>query len=418
MFNWFRRRPPVAAHESLPTAQFDPDTEMRLTGIGGGTEGIQSIPAMQAAINILSHVIGSLPRSVVDARGRPQPDHPLSRALNRSQRLWPASAVWEYLYRSALTHGVGWAYLRPEDSAVSIIPCDPLRSSVTTLDSAPRYRLYPLIRQGNQSYLQDVPEAQVLVIPGDGFDGRRGVSPIVAHALTVGLLRDGRDHIHTTLTRGMHLAGVVEADAEVGSGMGWDIQRIAALRKKLVELFSGIRRAGGVPILPPCFRFSAVPYNSVDIELVKMLELSIEDVCRIYRVPPRLLYHYRAGIRYGSVQAERENAEFAQYSVEPRARYLGEMVGSQLLRPPALATGMSIRFSTDRLYSGTISERVNAIDQAVARAGILTVNEGREYVATGLLPPLGPVPDGDRVLDPKGAPTQPRADAPDPVDDV
>ena len=401
-------RPTAAVRETFDGRLVD-DDELRITGGREFMQGFgQAIPAMSAAIQLLSTTMASLPRHVVDGDGAPVPTHPVTLLLNRNHRRWPASAVWEYLYRSALHFGIGYAWIiRQGGQAVRLLPCDPRASSWRwTADRTHiTFTLHPVVGRMRT----EVPATDVLLIVGDGYNGVQGLSPMSAYGVTMGVLRKSGQHLFSTLTNGMHIGGVVESDVEVGQGMGWDLNKVSDLRRKLVELFAGTLKAGGVPVLPPGFKFSPVPYNAVDIELVKLLELNIEDICRIYRVPPRLIYHFRSGIRY-SADAESSNTEFAQYSIQPRADLMGDMVASQLLSDPARNDRrLGVRFETDRLYAGTVTQRAQVADQLVARSGIITVNEGREYVRTGRLPRLGPMDDGDRLLDPKGAPVQPRA---------
>ena len=360
------------------------------------------VPAIQAAIGLLSNAMAHLPRSVVNANGDPMTGHPVNDLLNRMYQRWPASAVWEYLERSALQFGVGYAWIDRVPGGERLYPCDPVTSDYRQSSDRQRltFQLHPLAAPPRTN----VPARDVLVVVGDGYNGIRGLSPISAYGVTMGVLGHSGQHLLSTLQQGIHVSGVVESDPEVGQGLGWDLPRIAELRKKLMELFAGSQKAGRVPVLPPGFKFTQVPYSAVDIELVRLLELTIEDVCRIYRVPPRLIYHYRSGVRY-TADAEASNSEFAQYSVVPRARSLSDMVSSQLLSQEALNDmGIRIRFDTDQLYAGTLSQRIASVDQGVSRAGVLTPNEGRAYVSTGRLPRLEPVEGGDELLAPKGGP--------------
>ena len=310
------------------------------------------LPVVSAAIHLLSLTMSSLPRYVIDNTGKAMMDHPVTKLLNRDARRWPAIAIWDYLYRSALTYGIGYAWIiRPAGTRVmsTLLPCNPLLSSYRWNAERTRliFHLHPVI--GRPRY--DVPASDVLLVIGDGYGGVQGLSPLWAYGVTMGVLQNSSQHLLSTLKNGMHIGGVVESDVDVGTGMGWDLPRISELRKKLVSLFAGTVKAGGVPVLPPGFKFSPIPYNAVDIELVKLLELSIEDVCRIYRVPPRLVYHFRSGVRYSN-DAEQSNTEFAQYSIRPRAEFLGAMTASQLLSSEALnRDGMSIRFETCLLYT-------------------------------------------------------------------
>ena len=87
-----------------------------------------------------------------------------------------------------------------------------------------------------------------------------------------------------------------------------------------------------------------------------------------------------------------------------KAELLGDMVGSQLLSREALEMGRRVRFDTRALFAGTVSQRIAAMDQAVARGMLVTPNEGREYIETGVLPRLDPIEGGDKLVAPKGGP--------------
>ena len=73
-------------------------------------------------------------------------------------------------------------------------------------------------------------------------------------------------------------------------------------------------------------------------------------------------------------------------------------VNRKLLVKSDIQRGVTIRPNTDRISRGSFHERVNEIDQAVAKAGVLTINEGRERLG------YDPRPDGDVLISPKGAP--------------
>ena len=382
----------------------DNDEVYRTTGDAAGYSHRSVVPVVSAAVSLLSTTIATCPRYVVDGEGNEIPEHPVTRLMNRSFRRWPASATWEYLYRSALYFGIGYAWVvRNGGRPVRLLACDPLASSWYWTPDNTRlvFNLQPVV--GPQR--TEVPSNDVLLVVGDGYNGVCGLSPISAYAVTMGVLGQSSQHLLGTLSNGMHVGGVVESDVEVGAGMGWDLNRIADLRKKLVELFAGTLKAGGVPVMPPGFRFSPVAYNAVDIELIKLLELSIEDVCRIYRVPPRLVYHFRSGVRYSN-DAEASNTEFRQFSIGPRAEMLGDHLASQLL-PSAELDSHRVIVDSDHVAAGTATQRIAAAERGVVQAGVMTRNEAREYIRTGRMPRLDPMPDGDVLLDPRGAPYQP-----------
>lgn len=373
-----------------------------------------SVPAATAAVSLLSTLLAGLPPTVVSRDGAPRPNHPVSTMLAHSTSTWSPRALWEFLFRQMLAHGWAAAHIvrGARNEPVELLPAYTLASSARWGTDIGQYDLGLC----NGRIISRLPRSEVLIIAGDGYDGLCAPSPITRHASTINVLGNAAQHMAATLKNGVHIGGVVESETEVGAAFGWELPRTAELRKKIADVFGGLARAGQVPVLPPGFSWKSVPFSAVDIQLIELLQLGIEDICRIYRLPPRLLYQYRRGTRLGAEVGE-SNTEIVQYSIAPRAQSIGAQLTAQLL--PSATDGTSIVLDPESLAAGSIASRVATIDQAVARAGVMTINEARAYLNTGRLPRLAPVTDGDRLLDPKGAPTQPRGEPmpDDPADD-
>ena len=365
---------------------------------------VAPLPALNAAISLLSDALASLEIGVYTPDGERRPAHPVDRMLNRDTALWPAWARREHVIRQMLTWGCGYFYMLNPDIA---LPVDTSLTNVRTIhDPDGRVRVvYDVVLSGTERRLVDVPRSRVVGIYADGYDGVRAPSPVQLYAGgTLGVAQQAALHLQRTLKQGSHVSGTVESPADVGEGLGWSFERIQALRERLEQQFFGNVNAGRAPVLPPGWSFKPAGYNAVDMALIDLLKFSVEDVCRIYRVPPVRLYHYLSG-RFAE-ENERQNAAFASWSLAPRARAIEAHLTAQLLADSPL----SIRIDEGSVGAGTLAERVAAVDQAVARAGVMTINEGREYIATGRIPRMLPIEDGDRVLDPKGAPEQGRSE--------
>lgn len=360
------------------------------------------IPAMQSAVQLISSTMASLPRRVVDSSGR-EVASDVALMMNASTRRWSGFDVWEYLVRSALTHGVGYGWI-PRIEALGgrarIVPCDPIRSTVHAPQDGGE-RAYQL-QTVDGRMLHDVRESDVLTIYGSSRNDLRGLSPLWAYSLTTKSLNSAMANLVQTLGAGMHLAGVVETNMEVTAE--WDLPKLKAFREALHQQFAGARRAGQVPVMPPGFAWKQLGFSAVDAELVKLLELSIEDVARIYRVPVRKLYHLRSGVQHGN-DFEASAAEWGE-SISLRAMQLGESVGSQLLSRSAREMGRRVEFDARRVFAGTTSQRITAAEVAVSRAGFLTPNEARQFVRTGVLPALEDLPAGNELQAPRGGPRE------------
>ena len=111
-----------------------------------------------------------------------------------------------------------------------------------------------------------------------------------------------------------------------------------------------------------------------------------------------MLGHYHEGFR--ATRFEFQAADFDRFTVRKDARRCEEQLSVKLLSREDITQNLVVRMPSDSIRAGTWSELVDSVDQAVSKAGVMTINEGRRRLR---LPEL---PDGDRLIQPKGAPAQ------------
>ena len=139
--------------------------------------------------------------------------------------------------------------------------------------------------------------------------------------------------------------------------------------------------------------------SAADIQLIELLKYSVEDVGRAFGVPPRMLGHFHEGAKVATT-FEGHAVDFERWSIQEHVQRVQAQLTTKLVSADDAAAGLVVRMPADRIRAGSWTEQVRAVDQAVAKAGVMTINEGRRLLR------LPPVPDGDRLLQPKGAPTQ------------
>ena len=159
--------------------------------------------------------------------------------------------------------------------------------------------------------------------------------------------------------------------------------------------FGKITARGLVPVLPPGVKASQLGGPSaVDLQIIELMRWSVEDICRVYRVPPRMVGAHAENQRTGSA-FEAQATQFIRHSVRPLCNLIAGELSYQIF-----AGRFDVEIDPSRQAMGSFSERVNAVDKAVAKGGVLTINEGREVLG------YPPRTDGDRLLSPTGAPDQ------------
>jgi HK97 family phage portal protein len=134
----------------------------------------------------------------------------------------------------------------------------------------------------------------------------------------------------------------------------------------------GPYRAGKIGILSGGASFEPLTINAQDAQLLESRRFSVEEVCRIFRVPLALIGHPVAGaMSFASVEAQ--NLSFVQYSLRPILERIEQAMSSLLPEPDGF-----IRFNLDALLRGTTLERYESYTKGL-REGFLSLNDVHAY---------------------------------------
>ena len=357
-------------------------------------------PAVHAAINILATTLARLPKTVarledpIEDQWDPLPNHPVSELLQYPSRQFDPWLFWEWILREMFTRGNGYAEItRYKSFPVELIPAKVTNSWVNGKIFRHAQRVI-----GDQR-MRLMKNHWLVTLHGPGFTGIESPSPVWNYARQVistqqaAMLYNWR-----SLAEGLSTRTAIELDALIGLRTGNQGKQLQA---RLQKAFSGARKAGGTPVLPPGAKLKSTQgmLSSVDVALIDLLKWGVEDIARVFNVAPRLLQHYHEGFR-ASKDVEAQFEDFERVSIQPHVHRLQEQLGNKLLTREDRSARRVIRFSTDRLKMGSFSEAARAVKEAVSEAGVLTINEGRRKLRQR------PRPDGDRLIQPRGGPSQ------------
>ncbi len=378
---------------------------------------LAAIPAAYAAIGLLASSLAQLPRTVVrqddplDDYWTPEPTHPVSVLLRYPSRLVDPWLFWEWLFRGLFTHGNAYAWIRRDGAGrpLELVPATCVHSQwATTRRVAYDLELWGVADAGGAPPGIRAWASDVIALHGPGFEGLSSPSPIqYAARRTLEAMAEATTH-QQALLQGVNIRTAIKADPSL---VRLNKEQLDAYRESLKKTYEGARKAGQVPVLPPGFDLAtAGGLSATDLQLIELLKWSVEDIARVYDVPPRRLGHYHAGVRF-STSIEADSVEFERRLTSHIRRVEAQLSATLLSRDDA-ERGLVVCIPSDRIRAGSWSERVAAVDQAVAKAGVITINEGRRHLR------LPPRPDGDRLLQPKGAPAQTQETVGAPDDDA
>ena len=213
----------------------------------------------------------------------------------------------------------------------------------------------------------------VLHIPGMSFDGLVGLSPIAACRNAVGAGLSADEYSSRYYANGAAPMGVLEHPGV--------IKQPEKLRDSWNEAFGGTRNAGKVAILEEGLKFTPISISPADSQLLETRKFTVEEICRIFRVPPHLVQDLTK-TSYNS--AEQMSQEFVYYTLLPWCVRIEQAMMRSLLNPQERRQ-YDIRFNLDGLLRGSYESRMRGYQTAV-NTGIFSINDCRKLENMDLLP--------------------------------
>ena len=355
------------------------------SGTNVNERSAMQMTAVYACVRVLAESLASLPLHLYYRNGSSREkaeEHPLFFLLHDE----PNPEMTSYVFRETLmTHLLlfGNAYAQilrnGKGEVLGLYPLMPNRMSVERDDGGRLFYRYtrfdtePPTMNNDQVIL--TPQ-EVLHIPGLSYDGLVGFSPIAACRNAVGAGIAAETYSSRFFANGAAPSGVLEHP-----GL---IRNPEKLRESWNAAYGGSRNAGKVAILEEGMKFTPVSISPQDSQLLETRKFTVEEICRIFRVPPHLVQNLdRAAFN----NIEQMSIDFVMYSLMPWLVRWEQSMAKVLLSHDDKRR-FEIRFNVDGLLRGSHKERYEAYAVGVNN-GFLCPNDVRRLENMDL------IPDGD-----------------------
>lgn len=358
------------------------------TGISVNAEIAMRVPAVNAAVTLITTSIGTLPAKVYKSTGTGKEaasDHPAYALVHDEANDWQsAGKVRELITTDAILHGDGFGFVnKVGNKPVEVLHLPRSNVVVEYLDSGePRYRV------GTTLYKPD----QILHIQAPSLDGKTGL----------GLIRAGREAIGLAVLLERTSARLFKNNSRPGGVLSFKGQ----LQKKTVERIGeswrsahGGDKAGGVAVLDQAGEYKPIAFTSVESQHQEQRNFSIGEISRLTRVPVTMLQELSKGT---FANTEQQALQFLQLCLLPWLKAWTDAYRRTLLTKEERA-GYSIEFVVDDLLRADTQARAAAYAQ-FRSAGVMTANDVRRKEN---LPAL---PDGNTLASPYTTAGQPAND--------
>lgn len=332
--------------------------------------------AVYSCVRILSETLAGLPLHVYkynDSGGKEKNlRHPLYKLLHDE----PNPEMTSFAFRETLmSHLLLWgnAYAQiirnARGEVISLYPLMPNKMTVDRDSSGRLFYLYqrgsedaPTLGKEHQVYLSP---SDVLHIPGLGFDGLVGYSPIAMAKNAVGLAIATEEYGAKFFANGASPGGVLEHPGTIK-----DPQKI---KESWNAAYQGSGNAHRVAVLEEGMKYQPIGISPEQAQFLETRKFQINEIARIFRVPPHML----ADLEKSSFSnIEQQSLEFVKYTLDPWVvRWEQSMCRALLMESEK--PNVFIKFNVDGLLRGDYVSRMSGY--ATARQnGWMSANDIRE----------------------------------------
>ena len=261
----------------------------------------QGVSAVYACVQAISETTASLPLILFKRNGDDREratDHPLYRVLHdQANPEQTALEAREYMQACVLLRGNAFARIvRGYDGQVrELWPLNPDNVTVQRTSSG---LVYDYTKDGVLTRLLAHEVLHLRHRLGD--DGVLGVSPIAAARGVVELAQAENEHGRNTFTNGAKLLGVLKFPGRLKP------EQRQAIAASWSSQHAGGSNSGRTAILEEGVDFQALSMTLEDAEWIAARQFSVEEVARLFRVPPTVIGDLRNGNYSNSVEMARQ----------------------------------------------------------------------------------------------------------------
>lgn len=348
-----------------------------------------TISAIWACVSLIAGAISTLPMNIYSRAADGE------RTLRESDDLWwtlneefcprwVASAGWEWLVMSRLFEGDAYARILRKGPVVSgLAPLHPRRVEPVPWSDGSRlaYIVYPEPELPDQK-VEVLDQDDMLHVPGLGFNGTRSLSPL-RHALQ----NVGGVALAAQNYAGQFFANQARPDYALVAPVEakFDREKIEQMREELNERHALRNGQGGRPmLLTGGLEVKTITLPNKDAELALTRNLQIEEIARIYNVPPFMIGHNEKTTSWGSGVAEMGTA-FVRYVLRRHLNAFQNEINRKFFRTASRLA----EFDTFELERADLKTLFETFRSALGRAGetpILTRDEVRRLINYGRTP--------------------------------
>ena len=331
--------------------------------------------AVYSCVRILSEAVAGLPLHLYQYTDKSSKEKAVENPLYFLLHDEPNTEMTSFVFRETLmTHLLLWgnAYSQiirnGKGEVMGLYPLMPDRMTVNRDEKGRLYYEY-MVSSDDAKTLKDgtvrLSPYDVLHIPGLGFDGLVGYSPIAMAKNAIGLAIAAEEYGSKFYANGATPSGILEYPGTV--------KEPDKVRESWNAGFGGSSNAHKIAVLEEGMKYTPISISPNEAQFLETRKFQINEIARIFRVPPHMVGDLE---KSSFSNIEQQSLEFVKYTLEPwLVRW--EQAMQRALIPQDDKSKYFIKFNVDGLLRGDYQSRMQGY--ATARQnGWMSANDIRE----------------------------------------
>lgn len=331
--------------------------------------------AVYSCVRILAEAVAGLPLHLYRYKEDGGKERAIDNNLYHLLHDEPNKEMSSFIFRETLmTHLLLWgnAYAQiirnGKGEVVALYPLMPNKMQVDRDENGELYYIYT--RSSDETKTMEgvtvyLTPRDVLHIPGLGFDGLVGYSPIAMAKNAIGLAIATEEYGAKFFANGAAPSGVLEHPGT--------IKDPSRLRENWNSTFGGSANSGKVAVLEEGMKYTPISISPEQAQFLETRKFQIDEIARIFRVPPHMVGDLE---KSSFSNIEQQSLEFVKYTLDPWVIRWEQSLSRALLNEEKKRKYF-FKFNLEGLLRGDYESRMSGY--AVARQnGWMSANDIRE----------------------------------------
>lgn len=358
-------------------------------GVVVNEQTAMKVSAVYASVSLIAGAIASLPLPVYEYNNgdREKSDHETWWMLNRQPSpICSAAVFWESFVASLLMHGDGFARItRPSMVSSKISGLVWYKKSEVEVVEAGDRLIYILNRNNKK---ETVSQDDMIHVPGPGFNGKNGMSQIKYVLMNAAGIAIAADKYSSAF-----FSNGARADFAIEYPGNPTVDQQDMMRRTWMERHQGPENAHIPTLLAGGAKIHQLTMNAEDAQLITTREFQVEDVARVFGVPPHMIGHTKNSSSWGT-GVEQMSIGFVKYTLGRHLVKIEQELNRKLYQSDRKHF---TEFNTAGLERGDYKTRMEGYRIALGRAGEpgwMTAEEIRKLENLSTQPKVGQLNSG------------------------